>query len=187
MYRVVLSGLVCILIVLIGFGGWNVYQWLTSEEQKSEKDSDMASAEVEELEKQRMEIQGEISEDDLTRFAEEGLNPFGQSTAMNELTDTFYQEYLHGMSHQKVKADAKWGFYEIHPERINWLLAGLNEVELEHEDVYRGILEKWDKGDFTTADLDHNAIWRLQGGTIGEATGVYSPAEEQAYLKSQAE
>jgi hypothetical protein len=89
------------------------------------------------------------------------------------------------MSHQKVKAKQKWGFYQITPERIIWLLEGLDLVEVQYEKIYWEILEKWAQEDFSTADEDHNTIWQLQGGTIGEATGVLSPEEEKVYIKSQ--
>jgi hypothetical protein len=47
------------------------------------------------------------------------------------------------------------------------------------------ILNRWAEGDFSRADKDHNAIWNVQGGTIGEATGVMSPEEEQQYLETK--
>lgn len=111
-------------------------------------------------------------------------NPFGESKAHRHLRDGDYQNYIHQMAHQKVIADVKWGFIEITEERIDWLLKGLQETELEHEDVYRDILERWATDNFGQVDQDHNTIWRLQGGTIGEATGILSPEEEEAYIKS---
>ncbi|MUK88879.1 hypothetical protein GMD78_10790 [Ornithinibacillus sp. L9] len=188
MYKVVITVLIVSFIVLLSVAGWHVYKMFTNNEEATENISDEEmEAAKEELEQQRIEIQGNIKEEDLNRFADEGLNPFGQTKQMHELNDIIYQEYIHGMAHQKVKASEKWGFYEIHPERIQWLLDGLNEVNLKHETIYRDILEKWAKGDFSSADADHNTIWRLQGGTIGKATGVYSPEEEKAYLEKQSD
>lgn len=132
---------------------------------------------------ERQIVSGAVDKEELDAFKKEGKNPFGQSIPLGELSDFHYQEYIHGMSHQKVKAKKKWGYYEMHPERITWLLNQLDQITLEHEEVYRTILEKWNSGDFSTADHDHNAIWRLQDGTIGKATGVLSPDEEQAYIQ----
>ncbi|WP_099157488.1 DUF6241 domain-containing protein [Virgibacillus ndiopensis] len=176
------------LILLAGGAFWGTYKWLEGEDEdiaKSEKTANAEEAEREEIQEQREEIEGTISEEDLTAFKEKGLNPFGDDTKMEELTDIRYQEYIHGMSHQKVKASKKWGFYEIHPERIQWLLQGLGKVDLEHEKVYREILKKWSEGDFASADDDHNAIWSIQGGTVGKAIGVMSVAEEQKYVNAQ--
>lgn len=114
-------------------------------------------------------------------------NPFGDSKRHKHLMDRDYLEYIHLMAHQKVKADVKWGFFEITDERLDWLLEGLDERELEHEDVYRDILERWSKGDFSQADKDHNTVWEIQGGTVGKATGILSEAEEQAFIESQPE
>lgn len=113
------------------------------------------------------------------------INPFGDLKKLEDLTDGDYQNYIHKMSHQKVRADVKWGFYEITSERIYWLLEGLDQVKLEHREIYRDILERWVNDDFSQVDKDHNSIWRLQGGTIGEATGILSPEEEEEYIKSQ--
>ncbi|UOQ44503.1 DUF6241 domain-containing protein [Halobacillus salinarum] len=130
---------------------------------------------------------GLISDQQLAVYESQGLNPFGESTAKQKMTDAKYQEYIHGMAHQKVQAKEKWGFYQIHPKRIEWLLAGLDEVDLSHEDVYRRILTKWKHGDFSTADKDHNAIWKLQGGTIGKATDVFTLKEEKEYMNKISE
>ncbi|RDW16029.1 hypothetical protein CWR48_17735 [Oceanobacillus arenosus] len=137
------------------------------------------------LEELRTEIQGKITEEQLQQYKDEGLNPFGQKTGMTELTTDFYNEYIHGMSHQKVRAEKKWGYYEIHPDRVKWLLEGLDVVEIANETTYRDILERWDKGDFSRVDQDHNAIWQIQNGTVGKATGILSPGEEQEYIDSQ--
>lgn len=136
------------------------------------------------LTKQREETGGSVSTEKLNEYKQEGLNPFGSTLKINQLTDEVYQEYIHGMSHQKVKADEKWGFYQINDERIQWLLKGLDKNKLEHADLYREILTRWAKGDFSKAVEDHNAIWRLQGGNIGRATGLLSPEEEKAYVES---
>lgn len=178
-------------LVLLGGVFWGTYKWLEGDGEEVAKSGKIAEAakaeeaELEEIQEQRQEIDGTISEADLTTFKEKGLNPFGEKTKMGDLTDIRYQEYIHGMSHQKVKASKKWGFYEIHPQRIKWLLEGLDKVDIKHEQVYRNILEKWSEGNFASADDDHNAIWGLQGGTVGKAIGVMTKEEEQRYVNSK--
>jgi len=111
-----------------------------------------------------------------------GSNPFGDDVLAHELEDKHFQDYIHGMSHQKVKADEKWIFYELTQERVEWLLAALDEANVKNESDYRDILERWVVGDFSQAHHDHNTVWSMQGGTVGKATGLLSPEEEQAYL-----
>ncbi|MEN2767848.1 DUF6241 domain-containing protein [Ornithinibacillus xuwenensis] len=180
----VLIVLVALTVIVLGYGGWIFISWLNGEKAE-ESNHEGTQEELSGLVDQRELLQGNVSEEDLAVFQEQNLNPFGHSVVESELTDAIYQEYIHGMSHQKVKASEKWGFYGIHPDRIEWLLNGLEEVELRHEELYRRILEKWYQGNFATAADDHNAIWELQGGSIGKATGVLSPEEEQAYIDSQ--
>ncbi|ASN06753.1 DUF6241 domain-containing protein [Virgibacillus necropolis] len=175
----------CALVVL-GLVAWGTYSWLSNYSETADNTSVAKEKEVTEevLQENRKEIEGTITEEDLATFKERDLNPFGEEQKLNELNDYIYQEYIHGMSHQKVEASKKWGFYEIHSNRIKWLLEGLDEVELEHETAYRNILEKWKEENFSSVDGDHNAIWELQGGTVGRATGILSAEEEQAYINN---
>ncbi|WP_430788017.1 DUF6241 domain-containing protein [Virgibacillus flavescens] len=173
-------------IVTLGLVAWGTYSWLSDSSKKvdgSVEDIEKQRAE-QKIQENRKEIQGNISEDDLAVFEEKNLNPFGEETDMSQLDDYMYQEYIHGMSHQKVEANKKWGFYEIHPSRITWLLKGLDKTELEHEETYRNILEKWNNENFSSVDDDHNVIWDLQNGSVGRATGILSAEEEQAYVNN---
>lgn len=34
------------------------------------------------------------------------------------------------------------------------------------------ILNRWKKGDFSAVDRDHNIIWNIQDGSVGEAKGI---------------
>lgn len=115
------------------------------------------------------------------------LNPFKQKRSQKEMTDNQFRDYIHKMSHQKVIADSKWGFYEISKERITWLLEALENEKvknaLSNYDAYHDILTRWNKDDFSFVDKDHNTVWILQGGTIGVATGILSKEDEEDYIK----
>jgi hypothetical protein len=167
--------------LILGFAGYLIVKDLKS----TKADSSSEGPSTAKLDDIREFAGGSITEEEMQSFKEQGLNPFGQTTTQEELTDIHFQEYIHGMSHQKVKAPEKWGFYQINSERIDWLLEGLDKSELISRNLYREILEKWANGDFSSADDDHNAIWELQGGTIGKATGVLSSEEEKVYIESQ--
>lgn len=107
-------------------------------------------------------------------------NPF--KDGMDTISEDQLQKYLHGMSHQKVEAKDKWSHYEITEERILYLIKHIEKVDYEHSDLYLDILSRWLKNDFSRADKDHNAIWSLQGGTVGKATGILTEEEEMLYL-----
>jgi len=119
------------------------------------------------------------------------LDPFNQKYKQEELTDTHFRNYLHKMSHQKVIAEDKWGFYKITDERIAWLLESLETDDVKKRltdgDIYLDILTRWEKSDFSQVDEDHNVIWRLQGGTVGKATGIFTEEEEETYIKNNTE
>ena len=180
-YRWFIVVLIVLLVSMVGYFGYVVYGDLTSDEQNEEVENE---SEQEDQEKQVTEL----SEEKFENYDEAGLNPFGDTVEQNELGNNHFKEYIHQMSHQKVEADEKWGFYLITEERINWLLSGLDEVDLgdsDSEAIYKAILKRWGDGNFSQVDQDHNTIWRLQGGTIGKATGVLSQEEEEEFINSK--
>ncbi|MCA1065346.1 DUF6241 domain-containing protein [Rossellomorea sp. AcN35-11] len=111
-------------------------------------------------------------------------NPFGEKVK-TPLSEDLIRQYIHAMSHQKVKAEEKWSFFEITDERIDYLLGQLDINQYKNEQTYRDILTSWKEGDFSGAVGDHNAIWRMQNGNIGEATAKLSASEEKKYVESQ--
>ncbi|OAT81578.1 hypothetical protein A6P54_12450 [Bacillus sp. MKU004] len=111
-------------------------------------------------------------------------NPFEEGVK-TPLKETLMQQYIHAMSHQKVEAEEKWSFFKITDDRIGFLLNQLEVNKYKNEDLYRSILLKWKEGDFSDAASHHNAVWRLQQGTIGKATGNLSAKEEEVFLQKQ--
>ncbi|MFC4022401.1 DUF6241 domain-containing protein [Oceanobacillus longus] len=124
-------------------------------------------------------------EEEETEEVSADMNPFGQAIVVSDIKEDHIQGYIHNMSHQKVEASEKWGFYEITDERINWLLEAVNNGDYPNGDTYRDILERWANGDFSSVVQDHNTVWSLQDGTIGKATGILSKEEEQAFIESR--
>jgi Family of unknown function (DUF6241) len=109
-------------------------------------------------------------------------NPFGSNNLT--LSEDEIQQYMHGMSHQKVDAKEKWVHIEMTDERIQFLIGVVEGGSYNNRDLYLDILNRWSEDDFSRADKDHNEIWKLQGGTIGEATGLLTAEEEQEYLEA---
>ncbi|MFS0781664.1 DUF6241 domain-containing protein [Bacillus sp. 1P06AnD] len=95
-------------------------------------------------------------------------------------------EAMHKMSHQKVEANTKWGALQMNEANINEIanILANTKTSLPHKEQLERIIEKWKSGDFSSADKDHNYIWKLQDGNIGKATGVLSAEEEQEFIKA---
>ncbi len=94
-------------------------------------------------------------------------------------TDEKLQIALHEMAHQKVKADQKWGYIFITQERIESLLGIVKSSDMNHKNTYIDILERWKQGKYEKVDADHNTIWKLQSGNLGEGKGVMSQNEQK--------
>jgi hypothetical protein len=101
-----------------------------------------------------------------------------------DMSEDEVQNAIHHMSHQKVKADKKWGELQITPERIEQLLEVVtaNESKFDHSSMYLEILNRWKDNDFSSAVTDHNKMWKLQDGSIGKARRLLTQAEEQKYI-----
>ncbi|MBO0601455.1 hypothetical protein I2483_07260 [Sporosarcina sp. E16_3] len=95
------------------------------------------------------------------------------------------QDAIHGMSHQKVRADDKWGFIPLTQDRVQRLIEVVeaNDNNYISAPVYLDILNRWANNDFSRADKDHNAIWDLQEGNVGKASGLLSIEEERTFIK----
>lgn len=129
-----------------------------------------------------------VNEKENVNEEKEQKNPFGNKDNVDSLTEDKIQNYIHKMTHQKIIAEEKWGYYEITEERIEWLLKGVKLADdLENRDVYNRILTKWEIGDFSEVDKDHNTIWEMQGGTVGKATGIMTKEQEVEYVNKTKE
>lgn len=108
-------------------------------------------------------------------------------------TESFFQDMLHKMTHQKVRSDEKWaGHLRITDERIAEMQAVLNNIEgtskeYDHFDFYERTLKAWGRGDFDNAVEVHNTIWDWKGGSVGKAKGLLSKAEEKQYIETHFE
>ncbi len=97
-------------------------------------------------------------------------------------TDENIQTALHEMAHQKTKADQKWGYIFITQERIESLLEIINSNDVAQKSTYVDILERWKQGKYEKVDVDHNKIWKLQSGNLGEGKGVMSEKEQKELI-----
>ena len=84
------------------------------------------------------------------------------------------------MAHQKAKA-IKSGAIFITQERIESLIDIVKSNDLVQGSTYVEILERWKQGKYEKVD-DHNKIWKLQSGNLGEGKGVMSEAEQKELI-----
>lgn len=96
------------------------------------------------------------------------------------------EEVIQQMAHQKIIADEKEGSIMITPERIEILLQMVeeNKDEYEHHEIYLDILKRWNEGDFSSVDYDHNVLMYIQRSKYvsGVAKGIASKEQEINYI-----
>lgn len=155
-----------VVIALIAVGGY----WFIQREAAKGEEPRAVSAGVEAPEVQQTEQTLEITD-----------TPFSVDMDEKKL-----QDHLHEMSHSKVYAADKWGQVRlITPTNIAELLAIVEAGDFEEKSFYLNTLEAWQQGDFSNAVEVHNTIWSWHGGTIGKASRLMTPEEEQAYLQAR--
>jgi len=81
---------------------------------------------------------------------------------------------IHKMSHHVVIADEKWGHKALSERNVNKLI--IEVLASDYDPTVRGkllaVLGRWKAGNFDLAHEDHNYVWEMLGGNIGEAKGV---------------
>lgn len=128
------------------------------------------------------EIVSEENGEEVIEIKETNAEP-AEKEFPDDMSEYAVQNAIHGMSHQKVEAEDKWGFIPLTAERVARLKAVVEANEYEEKGLYLDILNRWANNDFSRVDHDHNAIWELQNGTIGRATGILSAEEEKAFIE----
>ena len=126
--------------------------------------------------------ENQVEEVPFIEIQEENTEPIEEELP-NDMTEEKVQNVIHQMSHQKVKAEKKWGFTPLTQDRVNRLIDVVNTNSYKHKGVYLEILTRWKGNNFSHAATDHNAIWSLQGGTIGRATGVLTIEQEEQFIQ----
>ncbi len=156
-------------LILAGYGG---FQYLSSKQEKvdlevKEKATAVGVTEEEFIE-QTQQIEGISYEVDLDR-----------NSTQEEVIDV-----MHKMTHQKVRAEQKWGAIPMIPKTINDVFEIVSTSNFDRKESLLDILDRWKNEDFSKADEDHNYFWTYQGGTIGKAFGIMSQSEEAEFIKN---
>lgn len=83
-------------------------------------------------------------------------------------------DIMHRMANTKIIAENNkiWGELSMEKEEIQNLKSIVEKIDYEDREKLLDILNRWEKGDFSQADKDHNYVWEKLGGTIGRAVGI---------------
>ncbi|SEI91957.1 hypothetical protein SAMN04488127_0791 [Bhargavaea ginsengi] len=96
-------------------------------------------------------------------------------------------DIMHQMTHQKIVANQKWGAIPMTTRNIEQIESIVSSSKKIHSPQAKKqliqIIAKWENGDFSEADEDHNYIWKLQNGTLGKARGLLSKEEELLFIE----
>ncbi len=95
-------------------------------------------------------------------------------------------DILHKMTHQKVRAQKKWGFIQMTEVNLIAVKEVLEENPFHNEKINMlEMVNTWLNNEFSNIVADHNSLWGEKEGTVGKAYGILSQAEEEALVKEQ--
>ena len=89
---------------------------------------------------------------------------------------------MNQMTHQKIAAEEKIGAVPMTKANIDEVTEFVEDSDFELKDEMQMILDKWAEGDFSTVDGDHDYILKMQKGTKGWSTGLFTPEEEAQFV-----
>ncbi|WP_298829265.1 DUF6241 domain-containing protein [uncultured Planococcus sp.] len=112
----------------------------------------------------------------------EGLE-FAQSVPKNASENALWA-MMHKMTHQKVVASEKWGLIRMNDESIAKAEEILLASDFNSKEDLLQIIERWKNGQFDQVDDEHNFIWGMQGGSIGEARGILTEEQEKEFIEN---
>ncbi|GGE64132.1 DUF6241 domain-containing protein [Priestia taiwanensis] len=106
-----------------------------------------------------------------------------QQLEKTDMTESAVIDMMHKMTHQKVKADQKWGAIPMSVENATKVRDAIKASDFKNKVALLEIAERWVQRDFSKVDQDHNYFWKIQGGTIGKAEGILSKTEELKFAR----
>lgn len=120
--------------------------------------------------------------DDIAEATEIGDESVSLNWNQEEVVST-----MHKMIHQKVDADDKWGAVQMTNDRLDVLISLVKDSKFPNRGKLLAMLSTWRSGDFSYAWKDHNALWEMQGGTVGRAKGNATEEEEKQFIEDHFE
>lgn len=80
----------------------------------------------------------------------------------------------HAMANSLIEADNIWGATPMNKINVEKLIILINEIPdaSEQKATLLEIANRWKLSDFSKVDEDHDTVWSMLNGTIGESTGI---------------
>lgn len=157
-------------VLLIGIIIFGLFTYETNNEDSGIRASDVMKSKVDKVENKPEDSTAKI----------EGISL--KLDIPEELTEHSILAILHKMTHQKIKADKKWGATPMIEATIDEAYELVKNNKTKNHDVLLVIVTKWKNKDFSSIDEDHNTIWTIQGGNTGRATGKMTEKEEIKFI-----
>ncbi|MFC0269885.1 DUF6241 domain-containing protein [Metabacillus herbersteinensis] len=163
-------------VIAIGATGFGAFKFMENAEQQLEKDNKLKE-QADHVQVAKEKEEKEIKE----QTAKIGGVEYDTGLTF-ESTQNVVIDVMHKMTHQKVKAEDKWGAIPMISDTINTVYDIISSSNFELKDDLLEIATRWKDSNFNNVVEDHNFFWEYQGGTIGKAYGQLSSIEEETFV-----
>lgn len=93
-------------------------------------------------------------------------------------------DMIHRMTHEKVRAESKWGHLKISEERINEVISLLERYDVDNRTFLHEEMLDWKDGDFSNSIKIHNILTQPSDERYvrpGKAYGLLSIQEQKEF------
>ncbi|MEK3889622.1 DUF6241 domain-containing protein [Bacillus sp. FSL K6-3431] len=170
-----------VLIIVIGFAVISIgtYSILDTPKEEIKQEIKQGKEKVDTLEGKA--IVEEVSEVETDQSKKIGGIEVELDVNVNSSQDQVL-DVMHKMTHQKIKAEDKWGAVPMIKSSIEGIYDIVSQSDFEEKLALMEIVTRWKEGDFSKVDDDHNFFWGIQGGTLGKAFGIMDETEEKEFI-----
>lgn len=158
--KILIWSIVIVIILGLGLFGYNYYMNYKSGKFEAQKHQKEIEQVVNDINKDKA--------DETENSEEEELKP------AEYYPEQKIYDIMHRMANTKIIAEDNkiWGELPIDKESLGDIKSLVSEIDYADRDYLLSVISKWENGDFSKADEDHNYFWAKLGGTIGKAIGV---------------
>lgn len=158
--KILIYAVLTVIVLGVGLFGYSYYMNYKAGKFEAEKNQKEIEAMVEDINKEKEDA---IDDEETVALKAPEYYPIQK-----------IYDIMHRMSNTKIIAEDNkiWGELPIDENSLGDLKALISEIDYKDRDYLLKVISRWEQGNFSEADDEHNYFWTKLGGTVGRAVGV---------------
>lgn len=158
--KILIYAVLTVIVLGVGLFGYNYYMNYKAGKFQAEKNQKEIEAMVENINKEK---DADSNDEDKETLKPSDYYPIQK-----------IYDIMHRMANTKIIAEDNkvWGELPIDESSLRDLRELISEIDYEDREYLLNVISRWEEGDFSEADDEHNYFWTKLGGTVGRAIDV---------------